>query len=134
MRELVAEIIGILSGSKIAISLAPIGDRVYHSMHQLAHAALALGRPHLAVEILADDDVGGRLGPVGRNLHIVLFEYDGAFVVRDDGSPQFPGDFVVRRLSGLELLREIFWKAHSRPLRNRECLLVNFLQFGNLTT
>ena len=96
VRQLIAEVLAVLAGLEVAPVGAPIGDGVHHAMHQLADAALALRRTHLAVEILADDDVGGRLGPIGRHLHVILLEYDGAFVVGDRSGAQLPGDLVVR--------------------------------------
>ncbi len=73
MRQLVAEVIRIVARFEIAPIRAPIGDGVHDAMHQLPDAVLAIGRAHFAVEIFADHDVGGRLGPVGRHLHLVLF-------------------------------------------------------------
>ena len=66
---------------------------------------LALRRAQLAVEVLAGDDVGGGLRPVGRHFHVALLEDHRAFVVADGGGARLPGDLVVGGLAGLQLLR-----------------------------
>jgi hypothetical protein len=89
-------------GLEVAVLLAPVGDGVHHALHQLRHAGFALGRPQLAVEILAGDDVGGGLRPVHGHFHVALLEDDRAFVVADGGGAGFPLDLVVRGLAGFE--------------------------------
>ena len=66
-----------------------------------ADAAFALGRAQLAVEVLAGDDVGGRLGPVGRDFDVALLEDHRALVVADGGGARLPLHFVIGRLARL---------------------------------
>ena len=103
--QVIAEVGGVLDGFEVALEHAPVRDGVDHAADELAHAGLALGRAHLAVEIFADDDVGGSLGPVRRHLHVALFEDDSAFIVADGRCSQLPGHFVVGSFSGLQLGR-----------------------------
>ena len=93
---------------EVAVRQTPVRDGVHHAMHQLADAALALGRAQLAVEVFAGDDVGGRLRPVDRNVDVALFENHRAFVVADGGSSGFPLDLVVRSFAGFETRGEVF--------------------------
>ena len=79
---------------------------------------LALGRAHLAVEIFADDDVGGGLGPVRRDLDVRLFEDDRAFIVADGGGAELPLDLVVGRFAGFEFWVKYLGKL--TPLRSVE--------------
>ena len=118
VRQVVAEILAVLDGQKVACLLAPVGDRVDHTMDQLCHAGFALGRAQLAVKILAGDDVGGGLRPIGRHFDITLLEDDSAFIVADGGRACLPCDFVVRGLSRLQTSREIPLEldAGARPL------------------
>ena len=95
VRQLVAEAGGVLGRAEVALLGAPIGDGVDHAADQLAHAGLALRRADLPVKILADDDVGGGLRPVRRDLDVALLEDDRALVVADGGGAQLPGDFVI---------------------------------------
>ena len=95
MCELVAEVFGVFGRAEVMLFGAPIGDGVDDAADQLAHAGFALRRAHLAVEILADDDVGGGLGPIRRDFDVALLEDDGALVVADGGGAQLPSDFVI---------------------------------------
>ena len=131
MRQLVAEVLGVVASLEIAPVRAPIGDGVDHAMDQLTDAALAVGRAHLAVEILADHNVGGRLGPFGRHLHFVLLEDDGAFVVGNRGGAQLPGDLVVRGLALFELLSEVLRETYALAFGALESLFAGWLQVGN---
>ena len=63
---------------------------------ELLDAALTLGRPNLAAEILRDDDVGRLLRPELRNLDVALLEHDLAALVADHGRAQLPLDLVER--------------------------------------
>ena len=131
VRQLVAEILRVVAGLEIAAVRAPIGDGVHHAMDQLADATLAFRRPQFAVKVFADDDVGGRLGPFGRHLHVILLEYDGALIVTDGGGAELPGDLVVRGLVKLQLLGEVFRKADALALVGRKSFLDDRLQFRN---
>src|ERR1035437_6184000 len=59
--EFGAEILAILGGFEVAVLLTPIRDGIDHTLDELRHRGLAVGRAQLAVEILAGDDVGGGL-------------------------------------------------------------------------
>src|SRR5260370_29342561 len=102
MGQLIVEIFGVGVGLEIVVSLAPIGYGVDHAMHQLGDAGLALGRPHLAVEVLAGDDVGGSLRPIDRRFDVPLLKDDIAFVVADGGGAGLPTYYVVWGFSGLQ--------------------------------
>ena len=95
MRQLVAEVLGVCLRLEVIARDPPIGDGVHHAVHQLAHAGLALRRAHAAMEILADDDIGGGLRPVGRHFDVALLEDDRAFVVADGGGSQLPSDLII---------------------------------------
>ena len=82
---------------------------------QLRDAGLALGRAQLAVEILAGDDVGGGLRPVGRHFDVALLENHRAFIIADGGGAQFPVDLVVRGLSRLQLAGEVAGEGDAPP-------------------
>ncbi len=99
MRQLVAEIFGVLRRGEVAALLAPVGDGVDDAMHQLADAGLALRRAQLAVKIFAGDDIGGGLRPVRRNFDIALLEDDLALIVADRGRAGLPCYFVVGGLA-----------------------------------
>src|SRR5207248_5448237 len=81
---------------------APIGYGVDHAMHKLGDAGFALGRPHLAVEILAGDNISRGLRPIDRRFDVSLFKDDGAFVVADGGGTGLPIDRVVWGFSRLQ--------------------------------
>ena len=98
--QLGAEVLAILVAAEIPVLLAPAGDGVDHPLHQLGHAGFALRRPQLAMEVLAGDDVGGRLRPIGRHHDVALLEDHRAFVVADRGGAGFPAYLVIRSLAG----------------------------------
>ena len=85
----------VLAG-EVLLRARPAGDRVDHAADQLLDAALALGRAHLAAEVLRDDDVGGLLRPELRNLDVALLEDDLALLVADHRRADFPLDLVER--------------------------------------
>ena len=63
-------------------------------MDQLPDARLPLGGADLAVEILADHDVGGQLAPGGGDLAVLLLEEDLAVLPLDGGSAGLPLDGI----------------------------------------
>jgi hypothetical protein len=93
-RQLAVEPLGILVAGEVAVLLSPVGNRPRDAMDQLPHASFALGGAVLAIEVLADDDVGGKLGPAGGNLDVPLLEHGLARFVLDRGTAEFPGDRV----------------------------------------
>src|SRR5512132_410615 len=92
---------------EIMLVARPPRDGVDDAANQLLDAALALGRIHLPAEIFRDDDVGGLLGPEGRNLDVALLEDDLPLLVADDGRAGLPFDLVERIDAGQ---REVAWK------------------------
>ena len=62
-RQLAVEELAVFGCRQIAVFDAPVGDRARHPVDQLANAPLPLRRVHLAVEILAHDDIRRQLGP-----------------------------------------------------------------------
>ena len=100
MRQLVAEIGGVFRRPEVALLGAPIRDGVDHAADQLPHAGFALRRADLAVEILADNDVGRGLRPVRWDLDVALLEDHRAFIVADGGGAQLPLHFVIGSLAG----------------------------------
>src|SRR2546429_7139708 len=77
--------------------VAPADDGISHAADELPNRGFAVGSAHLAVKILARDDVGGRLRPGFWNLHIFLTEDGRALFVADQGDAFFPFDRVERR-------------------------------------
>ena len=70
-------------------------------------------------EVLGDDDVGGELRPVGRDLDAVHLEDDRAVGVVDGALPTFPENAVERVLTGpgeVTLQRETFGFSAPRAL------------------
>ena len=115
VRQLEPEILAVRVGLEVAVLLAPVRDGVDHALDQLRDAGLALGRPEFAVEILAGDDIGGRLRPVDRDLDIALLEDDGAFIISNGGGAGLPLDIVVRSLPGLQARREVARERNPGP-------------------
>ena len=111
-----AEVFAVGFGLEIAVLVAPVGDGIDHALDELGDAGFALGRAHLAVEILAGDDVGGGLGPIDGHDDVALFEDNRAFIVADGGGAGLPLDFVVGGLAGLQLGRKIAREGYSRGL------------------
>src|SRR5690606_29268584 len=79
---------------EVAVGLAPVGDGPGDAVHELADARLALRRVHLAVEVLADDDIGGELAPGPGDLAAGLLEDDPAALVLDGRGALLPLDLV----------------------------------------
>src|SRR5439155_14487382 len=86
----------VLVRGEIALRLRPAGDRVDDPVDELADARLALRRPDVAAEVLADHDVGGELRPGAGDLDVLLLEDRLARLVADAGRPDLPVDLVVR--------------------------------------
>ena len=100
--QLVVEGLGVLGGIEVVVGLAPVLPAPGKAMDDLADGGFRSGdgvasrvEPRRAVrralgdagssEILAHHDVGGELGPLGGNLHIVHLEHDGPVGVGDSG-------------------------------------------------
>src|SRR3990172_12322795 len=96
MSELRPERLEVLVGREVALGLGPGGDRVDDPVDELLDAALPLRRPDMTTEVLADDDVRGQLAPEGGDLDVGLLEDGLARLAGDVGSPELPGDLVVR--------------------------------------
>ena len=114
--QLGTEVFGIVERGEIAVVDAPLRDRVHDPMNDLRDAAFPLRRSHASMKILAGDDVGGRLRPVGRDLNVLLFKDEGPFVVADRSRAPLPAQFVVGRAPGGEFGRKIAWKTQSAAL------------------
>src|SRR5262249_32033291 len=106
------------------------GDGVDHAGNQLPDAGFALRRTDLAVEILADNNVGRGLRPIGRSFNVALFKDDSAFVISNGGGTEFPRNVVVGTLSFVETGCEIAWKLHANPLGNRNRRLYLLFHFN----
>ena len=85
---------------EVVLGLRPGRDREDNPVDQLADARLALFRPEVAAEVLADDDVRGELAPEIRNLDVLLLEDELARLVADRRGPRLPGDLVVGMNAG----------------------------------
>ena len=83
LRQLIAKGIPRRRIGKISALLAPSHDGIYHAPDQLPHRSFALGRPGLAMEIFAGDNVGGRLRPDLGHFHVFLAEDRHPFFVPD---------------------------------------------------
>src|SRR5262245_11268317 len=115
----------VLAG-KVTLVACPARDGVDDAANQLLDAVLALGRIHLPAKIFRDDDVGGLLGPEGRDLDVALFEDDLPLLVADDGRASLPFDLVERIDAGQG---EVAWKFkawNGRTLRFRGFLSARF--------
>jgi hypothetical protein len=110
------EVFGIVERGEIAVVDAPLRDRVHDPMDDLRDAAFPLRRSHASMKILAGDDVGGRLRPVGRDLNVLLFKNDGPFVVADRSRALLPAHFVVGRAPGGEFGGKIARKTQPATL------------------
>ena len=93
-RQVAIEGLAIFRGGEVAIHEPPIGDRAGHAMDELANAVFTFWGAVLAIEILADDDVGRELRPEGGYFTVLLFEEDLAIFVFDRSGAEFPIDGV----------------------------------------
>ena len=96
--KVAVEVLAVLLGLEIAVGGAPVGDRAGDAMHELLDGVLPLGSVDLAVEVLANDHVGGQLAPGGGNLAGRLLEEHLAVLPLDRGRPQLPLRRVKRTL------------------------------------
>src|SRR5580692_12096321 len=96
MRELVAEVGGILHGAEIAAVHAPVRNAVDHPADQLPDAGLAFRRPDLPVEVLTHHYISRGLRPIFRSFDVALLEDYSAFVVADRRIPKVPLNLVIR--------------------------------------
>ena len=92
--EFVVEGFGVGVGGEVAVLAAPVGDGAGDAVDELPDAGFAFGGVDFAVEVLADDDVGGELAPGFGDLAVGLFEDDAAAFVLDGGGAPVPGDLV----------------------------------------
>jgi len=99
--EFIAEVFGVFGSFEVALLGAPAGDGVAHARNKLADAGFALRRAHFAVEILADDDIGGRLGPINGHFDVALLKDDRALIVADGGVAELPLHVIIRGLPTL---------------------------------
>src|SRR6185295_10667274 len=97
-------------GGEVFLVARPPRDGVDDAADQLLDAVLALGRADLAAEILRDNDVGGLLGPGGRDFNVALLENDLPLFVSDDRRADLPFD-LVERVNARQ--REVAWKIES---------------------
>ncbi len=96
--QLGAERLALLLAGEVAIVPAPAGDLVDHAVDELLDGALAehaVLRLEGAAEVLGGDDVGGVLGPGGRELDVALLEDGGAVGRGDDRGARFPRELIV---------------------------------------
>ena len=93
--QLRLEGVEVLIRREVVLGVRPRRDRVDDAVDELADAGLALRRPDVPAEVLADDDVGRELAPRLRDLDVLLLE-DGLARFRGDGrGPDLPLDLVV---------------------------------------
>ena len=89
------EIFAVFLCFEVVAAETPIGDGVDDAVDELADAGFPFGRAHAAVEIFADDDIGGGLRPIGRHFNVALLEKHRAFVVPNGGGAPFPGNLLI---------------------------------------
>ena len=99
MGKIVAKVLNIIFGLEIAVGGGPVGDRVDDPVHELLEAALPIRPANRTVKVLAGHDIGRRLGPSSRRLHIALLEHRIALGIGDHGRPLLPLQDAVRRLA-----------------------------------
>src|SRR5690349_2775551 len=95
MRQFGLERREIFVGREIALILGPARDRVDDAVDELLDAVLAAGRPEVAAEVLAHDDIGRELAPERGDLDVLLLEDRLARLVADRCRPRLPGDLVI---------------------------------------
>ena len=113
MRQFQAEVFTVFLSFEVIASVTPIGNGVYNAVNQLTDAGFALRRTHTAMKILADDDIGGSLRPIGGDFDIALLEKHRAFVVPNGSGPLLPGDLIVGGSTRFEFCGEETWKRHA---------------------
>ena len=105
--------LAVLRAGEVAVLDPPVGDGPRDAMDKLLDAPLPLARPVFAVEVFADNDVGGKLRPAGGDFDILLLEHQLAALVLDLGAAELPVDAVER-------VRQIFraeLRLDAEPLR-----------------
>ena len=93
-RQVAVKTLAIFGGSEVAVLETPVGDRADDAVDQLADAVLALIGADFAVEVLAADDIGGKLRPERGNLAVGLLEQHFPVFAFDGGAADFPVDGV----------------------------------------
>ena len=99
--QVAVEVFAVLGRLEIAVGDSPVGNRAGDAENDLLDARLALGSSRLAVEILADDDVGGQALQVFGDFAVGLLEEDVAAFILDVRGPLVPFD----RLEGVNARR-----------------------------
>ena len=94
--QLAIEPLAVLVAREVAVLRAPIGDRAADAVNDLPDGVLAFRRAVLAVEILADHDVGRKLAPRSRDFAVLLLEQQPAGLVLDLGRAMVPFDRLER--------------------------------------
>jgi len=93
-------------GGEIPAHAAPTRYRIRDPADQLLERILPIRA--MAVEIFGGDDLSRRQGPGLREFHALLFEYDLALLILDDGIPALPFRILERVLAvGREVARDL---------------------------
>ena len=100
---------------KVAILGAPVGNGAGDAVNYLSDTGFTFGRVGLAVEVLADDNVGLQRAPVLRDLAVLLLKQNPTILVLDVCGPRFPLD---RRERVNALGAEMRLDFHRAGLRN----------------
>ena len=98
-------------GREVAALAPPAGDRAGDAADHLLDGVLALGRAHLAAEVLLGDDVGRVLRPGLRELDAALLE-GGLRGIADQRVAQLP----------LELVEGVYAGARETPFDGQSCV------------
>ena len=93
--------VGVFLRGEVTLGAPPARDRVRHAVDHVLDAVLALRGAEGPAEVLGHDNVGGQLRPVGRDLHVLLFEDDIAAVPGDGGRPLLPFHTGVGIMAGI---------------------------------
>src|SRR5262249_38966701 len=104
---------------EIALFPAPTRDCVDNAPDQLSYACLTLRRSDLAVEILADHDVGRGLRPISRRLYVALLENNRPLIVANGSRSQLPLDLVIGGSAFRQMRSEVPREGDSDTLRYR---------------
>src|SRR4029079_3899886 len=94
--QVVAERLKVVLRREVLLLARPARNRVHHAADQLLDRTLAPGRADLSTEVLGDDDVGGLLRPLTRELDVPLLEDQLTALVGDDRGPKLPLNLVER--------------------------------------
>ena len=94
--QITVEVLGVFRTGKITTVGAPICNGATDTVNQLTYARFAFRLANFPKKVLAHDDVGRQLAPLGRDFAIRLFEQHTPILILDGSTAQFPGNRIKR--------------------------------------